>query len=497
MSDKVTFLKERLAHLESLDSLNQAQVRQVRDIEAALSGDTLAADAAITRINAEQVAAQASVPVEEQAISAELNPIGGGDVYDMPKQYADAARMIEQRKSSAFFADLAAAAVAGRSVNERQALGEFALTNLGETIAANASPEEQAAVIGRAMQAVRSASAFTNDPVKLQEIAAACCAPLIPHFEIPSIATTYGLGQEAFATFGLSRGGAIVAPGFDFAEALSASATYTAAQACAGQWGVDATNTGNSTAGTKPCVPVPCPNPVEYELNPVTLCVTSPILQNRAWPEATARFLSEATIAFEHRLYAAAFAQIIAGSTTVTWPTQAGAAAPILEAVDLNAYNLAAITGSNVPAVLVLPDWAPVVLRADLTLRINERGIHLTRERIREAFAARNVRVIFSRAFGSVTNVAGLTPTNIPATLPALLFEPGTWGIGREPVLRLTNVYDSVGLGQNQFTALWAEEGFIVPKLLPHSYYLQIPICPSGVTSAAESITCAGALSTT
>jgi len=77
-----------------------------------------------------------------------------------------------------------------------------------------------------------------------------------------------------------------------------------------------------------------------------------------------------------------------------------------------------------------------------------------------------------------------------------LVFEPGTWGLGIEPVARLTNVYDSVNLGENKVTSLWAETGVIVPKLLPHSFLVNIPICPSGVTSAAEQITCAGALAT-
>jgi hypothetical protein len=121
----------------------------------------------------------------------------------------------------------------------------------------------------------------------------------------------------------VARGGIRFTPGPSFADIFAGTGfSQTEAQAIAGT--------------AKTCYRVPCPPFTEIRAGVQGVCIVSGILQDRAFPELTARVIRGALIAHAHKISAKTIAAIIAGSTSVkTLVAQGGAAAPVLNAVGL------------------------------------------------------------------------------------------------------------------------------------------------------------------
>src|SRR3546814_10290457 len=79
-----------------------------------------------------------------------------------------------------------------------------------------------------------------------------------------------------------------------------------------------------------------------------------------------------------------------------------------------------------------------------------------------------------------------------PNTVDFLLYPAGTWVKGAADVLTLDTNYDSVGLGQNNYTALFTEEGYLMAKMCHDSRVITVPHCPDGATAAGVDIDCDG-----
>jgi len=69
-----------------------------------------------------------------------------------------------------------------------------------------------------------------------------------------------------------------------------------------------------------------------------------------------------------------------------------------------------------------------------------------------------------------------------------LLYSAGTWVRGSSDIITLDTIYDSVGLGQNNYTALFTEEGWFVAKRGQDSRQVSIPMSLPGVVAAAKEI---------
>src|SRR3546814_7262824 len=52
-----------------------------------------------------------------------------------------------------------------------------------------------------------------------------------------------------------------------------------------------------------------------------------------------------------------------------------------------------------------------------------------------------------------------------PNTVDFLLYPAGTWVKGADDVIPLDTIYDSVGLGQNNYPALFNEQGYLMAKM--------------------------------
>lgn len=111
-------------------------------------------------------------------------------------------------------------------------------------------------------------------------------------------------------------------------------------------------------------------------------------------------------------------------------------------------------------------------------------------------FRDRGVRPQFVYNFDDLGGAPG-TATAFPTTVRFVLYAAGTWVRGTSDIITLDTIYDSVLLGQNDFTALFTEEGYLVAKRGHDSRVVSVPICADGATAQGVDISCTGALVTT
>ena len=309
------------------------------------------------------------------------------------------------------------------------------------------------------------------------------CAPSETVYTLLELETRDGIFDLPEVT--LKRGGIRRSLGPNFAD-LFASVTgfsYTEAQDIAGQYGTDANGVGNDTEGEKPCIEVDCPEFEEFRLGVQGLCVTAGILQSRGFPEAVARFIRGAYVAHDHRVAAATLAEIAKESQKVQIPTtQAGAAAPVLTALELRAQVLRQKTrmGRNAVLEVVAPAWLHGAIRADLSRRLGVNLLNVTDAEINAWFTARRINAQFVYNWQELGTDA--TVTQFPTSAEFLMYPAGTWVRGTNSLVTIENLYDSVKLGQNNYTALFTEEGTGVIRMGHESDRVVVPIEADGAT---------------
>jgi hypothetical protein len=302
------------------------------------------------------------------------------------------------------------------------------------------------------------------------------CAPSETLYDLCSIESTDGLWDlpEVEAT----RGGINFTKGPDFSDfyTYAVTAFQTEAQAEAGT--------------TKTCIAVECPDFTEVRLDAAYVCISSGILTNAAYPELIRRYIEGTLIAQQHAvsarlltagLTAAGAAQTIAN----TWPNIVS----ILAALELVAegerqrFRMARAATLEV----VLPFWVRAAIRADFSNRTGVELTNVTDQMIDAHFATRGLRVQFVYNFQELTIAAepGVA-TDYPTTIDVLMYPAGTFVKLTKDVIRLDAVYDSVGLGTNTYTALFAEEGVALANICHTPRRLTIPFNVSGLTASAN-----------
>ena len=260
---------------------------------------------------------------------------------------------------------------------------------------------------------------------------------------------------------------------------------------------------------TKTCVEIPCPPFVDDRLDVSVLCLTGSILQNRAYPEFVETFVRGALATFAHFVNRSVIAQIVAGSVAVApstvdpWATDNSLISNLLGIVEMAIvdirYRLRLDFNSTIE--IVLPFWILSMMRQDFSRRTGFDGVGLTDSQISSWFTMRGARVQFVYDWqdsfsGVVTGPGADTPIS---TLPALVtpkqvqflaYPAGTWVLARLDVIRLESIYDSVNLPQNLVTQLFLEDGFKPMRMCPLSRVYTVNICPSGATSALQTVAC-------
>jgi hypothetical protein len=333
-----------------------------------------------------------------------------------------------------------------------------------------------------------------KDTRKSLVAAAGWCAPSQTVYDLFELETGRD-GMVDVPQIQITRGGINFTPGPTFATIWGGSGYFhqTEAEVIA--------------ATTKPCMVVPCPSFTDVRLEVDGVCITGAILQSRGYPEMVARFTRGAMAVHNHKLNKFVIDKMVSGSTSVDLspapvatsvfaddPTSTSLLATIEMAVEDYRYRHRMPFGSSLEAVF--PHWVLPVIRADWSRRTGVDMTNVSDAEILEHFTRRGVRPQFvydwQDAFaGQASGPGGSSALqDFPQEVGFLIYAAGTWVRGVADVITLDTVYDAANLALNQFTALFTEEGVLVAKMGHDSRYYQVPLCPSGTTSATTAMNC-------
>lgn len=243
----------------------------------------------------------------------------------------------------------------------------------------------------------------------------------------------------------------------------------------------------------KVCVEIPCPEFVEVRLDVAYVCITGSLLQRRGYPEAVTRFSRGTMVALAHKINESVISRIVAQSgAPVTIPTIAGsddAASQLLSAVELAIEDMRYRhrMGRTATMEVVLPAWAIAPIRAALARRRGVMAINVSNAEILAAFTTRGAvpRFVYDwqDAYSGLAGGPGGSTalTEFPDEVQFLVYPAGTWVKPVRDVVNLDTVYDNALLTQNQYTALFAEDGFNVLKMCADSRLYEVGLDPAGI----------------
>lgn len=414
----------------------------------------------------------------------------GGQAVGAGMDFSDMGGVIDRRLATFNAKRYASAAKAGRRIKEQFSIATIAKPHGDFSIAQGASRDD----IERVLTAATDQSRLEGGSLVAS---GGWCAPSEIIYDI------YDCGEVADSllsvpTVGMPRGGIQFNKGIGFNDLLTqVGFFYTEQQDIDGNYGVDEDGVGDGTEGSKPCFKIPCIDFEEVRLDIDGLCLQAGLLQARGYPEVIADTIRKALIAHEIRMDSRTIAEIVAGSTAVSLPAgQVGAAAPILTAVELQAqhYRSSGSLGDNTVLEGIFPLWTRGAIRSDLSRRLGVDMMNITDAMINTWFTTRKIAPQFVANWQNVGTTAASGFTAWPTEVDFLLYKAGTWVKGTSDVITLDNIYDSTLLGQNDYTALFTEEGIATFMRGCDSRVVSVPICPSGETGAGVDIDCDGSL---
>nr|DAV70972.1 MAG TPA: major capsid protein [Caudoviricetes sp.] len=397
-----------------------------------------------------------------------------GFAADSDATFEDLAVALDRRLQGFNSGAYAAAARAGRAMSERHGLAVIR-KSFDERATVN-SPESAEAAMAFAVNE-------KNLPGGSLVAAGGWCAPSETVYDLLEDESRDGL--ISLPEINVTRGGIKFTKGPKFADLYAApSFNFTEEEAKAGKYLPDTAKPGENKVGAKPVYNVPCTDFEEVRLSAAGIHVQANLLQQRGYPELVARTIRGALVAHEHKMSERIIAAMEKQSTAVSLDAgQIGAAAPILTAIELQVehYRYAQRLSRSTTLEAVFPYWVHGAIRTDLSRR---QGVDLTDvndARIDAWFKARGVNPQFVYDWQALTGAAGDFKV-WGSSLKFLLYSAGTFVKGGQDVITLDTVYDSVLLGQNDYTALFTEEGYLVAKRGHDARVVTVPINPNGGT---------------
>lgn len=397
-----------------------------------------------------------------------------GFAADSDASFEDLAVALDRRLQGFNSGAYAAAARAGRAMSERHSLA--VVRKHFDERATVSSPESADAAMAFAVNE-------KNLPGGSLVAAGGWCAPSETVYDLIEDESRDGL--ISLPEINVTRGGIKFTKGPKFADLYAApSFNFTEEEAKAGKYLPDTANQGANKVGAKPVYNVPCTDFEDVRLSAAGLHIQANLLQQRGYPELVARTIRGALVAHEHKMSERIIASMERQSTAVSMDAgQIGAAAPILTAIELQVehYRYAQRLSRSTTLEAVFPYWVHGAIRTDLSRR---QGVDLTDvndARIDAWFKARGVNPQFVYDWQALTGAAGDFKA-WGGSLKFLLYSAGTFVKGGQDVITLDTVYDSVLLGQNDYTALFTEEGYLVAKRGHDARVVTVPINPNGGT---------------
>lgn len=403
------------------------------------------------------------------------------------------AGVVDDRLRSFPEADYARAARSGRRLRQQHNLAVIQKPTDERFTVKNKDPQHIEDVINAARNEANLLNTTTGKGGSLLA-AGGWCAPSETIYDLCELETRDGLLSVPEIT--INRGGINFTTGPDFSSIYSATGfCFTEQDDIDGTYAPGATPEDPNVEGDKPCYHIECPDFTEERLDVCGLCLTAGLLQARGYPEIIARVLRGALIGHDHRLNANIIEKMVAGSTAITMPaSQVGATAPLLTAIELQVEHLRTVNRMSRTATLeaVFPMWTHGVIRSDLSRRLGVDMLSVTNQQINGWFVQRGVSAQFVYDWQDISTTAASGFTAWPTEVDFLLYPAGTWVKGAADVITLDTIYDSVGLGQNNYTALFTEEGYLMAKMCHDSRVVTVNVCPDGATAAGVGIACDG-----
>lgn len=328
--------------------------------------------------------------------------------------------------------------------------------------------------------------------------AAGWCAPSENDYDL-CVNWSSGVGLLDLPTVTATRGG------INYTDEPSFPAIYANAIAAGG--GSNLLTEAQVIADTeKTCSVIPCPAFEDRRLDVAALCIRVSFLQAAGFPEVVNAWTDGLLAAHEQEINRNIIAQILTragAATTFASPdpdgdsfTSAALAAAELAREDLM-YRYMLPRNSTVE--VVFPYWVLAQIRADLSRRNGVNLLQVSDAEIGSMFSVRGVRIQFVRGWqdGLITGGAlaagfpggdAATPymTALPSTFSFLAWPAGSVVLARQDVVTLTNVYDAASLATNQFTALFAEEGYAPLFPCEGQRLYTVTGCIGGITGANQ-----------
>lgn len=413
--------------------------------------------------------------VEETAPKARMTVADvPGFAADSDASFEDLAVALDRRLQGFNSGAYAAAARAGRAMSERHSLAVVRKTF--DERATVSSPESADAAMAFAVNE-------KNLPGGSLVAAGGWCAPSETVYDLLEGESRDGL--ISLPEINVTRGGIKFTKGPKFADLYAApSFNFTEEEAKAGKYLPTSATDPTNKVGAKPVYNVPCTEFEEVRLSAAGLHVQANLLQQRGYPELVARTLRGALVAHEHKMSERIIASMERQSTAVSMDSgQIGAAAPILTAIELQVehYRYAQRLSRSTTLEAVFPYWVHGAIRTDLSRREGVDLIDINDARIDAWFRSRGVNPQFVYDWQALTGDASAFKA-WGASLKFLLYSAGTFVKGGQDVITLDTVYDSVLLGQNDYTALFTEEGYLVAKRGHDARAVTVPLNPNGGT---------------
>ena len=397
-----------------------------------------------------------------------------GFAADSDASFEDLAVALDRRLQGFNSGAYGAAARAGRAMSERHSLA--VVRKSFDERATVGSPESAEAAMAFAVNE-------KNLPGGSLVAAGGWCAPSETVYDLLEDESRDGL--VSLPEINVTRGGIKFTKGPKFSDLYSApSFNFTEEEAKAGKYAPTSDTDLTNKVGPKPVYRVPCTEFEEVRLSAAGMHIQAGLLQQRGYPELVARTIRGALVAHEHKMSERIIAAMEAKSTAVSLDAgQIGALAPVLTAIELQVehYRYAQRLSRSTTLEAIFPYWVRGAIRTDLSRR---QGVDLTDvpdSRIDAWFKSRGVNPQFVYDWQAITGEAGAFKA-WGSSVKFLLYSAGTFVKGGQDVITLDTVYDSTLLGQNDYTALFTEEGYLVAKRGHDARVVTVPLNPNGGT---------------
>lgn len=310
------------------------------------------------------------------------------------------------------------------------------------------------------------------------------CAPSETLYDLLELETVDGL--FSLPEVGLRRGGIRFTKGASYQDIYSAITgfAFTEDEAKDGKY---KPGVGGNEVGPKPSYHIDCPDFEEVRLDVEGMFITAGLLEQRGYPEYIARILRGAVVARTHRTNAMLIDAVVEGSTDVDFNLGGGATTSILNAIELQVNHYRAIhrLGLNQALEAVFPFWVRGVIRADLANRQGVDLISVSDASIISWFRNIGVAPQFTYNWQDLAANSAASTIHWPGEVSFLLYLAGTWVRGSQEIISVENMYDSTLLEQNNYTALFVEDGWAAIKRGFDSRHITVPVPVDGAVGKA------------